>query len=245
MRLFLGLVLSLGIMAAEQSKFYPPGGLGHDDDWDHFRSDQLSGCLRSFKEASIWEASRKHVPGAVYRFMWLRSFHPAISVRLNITADGAGVLTTKVSNGCCDCAPPPAGTKQKPFRVQTTVREISAPELRRFLSCVEAVHFWTLHSRNDSLPGPDGADWVIEASNAGRYQLIDAWSPPTGDPANFLGRFMLFDLADLHLSDNEVYSRGWPPGCRRRHFPARRSITIRQQCRGGLPMAGLIERCPV
>jgi hypothetical protein len=58
------------------------------------------------------------------------------------------------------------------------------------------------------LPGSDGADWVIEASNDGRYQVIDAWSPPTGDPANILGRFMLFDLADLHLSDNEVYWRG-------------------------------------
>src|SRR5690349_10873834 len=49
MRLFLGLILSLGIVAAEQPKMFPPGSLGHDDDWDRFRSDQLSGCLRSFK----------------------------------------------------------------------------------------------------------------------------------------------------------------------------------------------------
>jgi hypothetical protein len=205
MRLILGLILSLGIVAAEQPKIFPPGSLGPDDDWDRFRSDQLSGCLRSFKEASIWQASRRHVPGAVYRFMWLRSFHPAISVRLDIAADGAGILTTKVSNGCCDCAPPPADTKQTPFRVKTTVRKISAPQLRRFLSCVDAVHFWALPSRKGFWPGPDGADWIIEASKDGRYQLIDAWSPPAGDPASTLGRFMLFDLADLHLSDNEVY----------------------------------------
>lgn len=92
-----------------------------------------------------------------------------------------------------------------PFRGRTTVRKLSTPDLQRFLSCVEAVHFWTLPSRRDALPGPDGADWVIEASDNGRYQLIDAWSPPTGDPVNILGRFMLFELADLHLSDNEVY----------------------------------------
>ncbi len=184
---------------------FPPGSLGHDADWHHFRSDQLSGCLRSFKEASIWQASRKHAPGAVYRFMWLRSFHSAISVRLDITADGAAFLTIKVSNGCCDCAPPPAGTKQKPFQVKTTEKGISAAQVRQFLSGVKAVHFWTLPSRKDSLPAPDGADWVIEASNDGRYQLIDAWSPPTGDPANVLGRLMLFDLAGLHLSNKEVY----------------------------------------
>jgi hypothetical protein len=205
MRLILGLILSLGIVVAEQPKMFPPGSLGRDADWDRFTSDQLSGRLRSFKEASIWQASRKHVPGAVYRFMWLRSFHPAISVRLNIAADGAGVLTTKVSNGCCDCPPPPADAKQKPFLVQTTARRISAPQLRRLLSCVGAVHFRTPPSRKDSVPGPDGAGWVIEALNDGRYQLIDAWSPPTGDPVNVLGKFMLFDLADLHLSDNEVY----------------------------------------
>jgi hypothetical protein len=154
MRLILGLILSLGIVAAEQPKIFPPGSLGRDDDWDRSRSDQLSGCLRSFKEASIWQASRKHVPGAVYRFMWLRSFHPAISVRLDIAADGAAILTTKISNGCCDCAPSPADTKQKPFRVKTTVRKISAPQLCRFLSRVEAVHFWTLLQQKGLLACP-------------------------------------------------------------------------------------------
>lgn len=205
MRRILGLILSLGMLAAEQPKMFPPGSLGRDDEWDRFRSDQFSRCLQSFKEASIWQPSRTHVPGSVYRFMWLRSFHSAISVRLNIATDGTGVLTTKVSNGCCDCAPPPAGTEQKPFLVRTAVRKIPAPQLRRFLSCVEAVHFWTLHSSKNVVRGADGADWVIEAFSDGRYQLIDAWSPPTGDPANILGTFMLFDLADLHLSNTEVY----------------------------------------
>ena len=157
MRQILGFILSLGIVSAEQPQMFPPGSLGPDADRHHFRSDQLSGCLRSFKEASIWQASRQHAPGAVYRFMWLRSFHPAISVRLNIMADGAAFLTTKVSNGCCDCPPPPAGTKQKSFRVQTTEKRISAAQVREFLSRVEAVHFWTLPSRKESLPAPDGA----------------------------------------------------------------------------------------
>lgn len=205
MRLILGLILSLSTVCAEQPEIFPPGSLGRDADWDGFRSGQLSGCLRSFGEASIWQVSQNHVPGAVYRFIWLRSFHPAISVRLNIAADGTGTLTTKVSNGCCDCAPLPADTKQRPFRIQTTVREISTPELSRFISFVGTLHFWTLPSRKESLAGPDGADWVIEASKDGHYQMIDAWSPPSGDPVQTLGRFMLFDLAHLHLSENDVY----------------------------------------
>ena len=204
MRQILGFILSFGMVTAEPPQMFPPGSLGHDADWHHFRSVQLSGCLRLFNEASIWQASRKHVPGAVYRFMWFRSFHPAISVRLDIAADGTAFLTTKVSNGCCDCAPP-ADTKQKPFRVKTTEKGISAAQVRHFLSRVEEVHFWTLPSRKDFLPGADGADWVLEASNDGRYQLIDAWSPPTGDSANVLGKLMLFGLADLKLSNKEVY----------------------------------------
>ncbi len=195
-------MLSLAMVSAGPPQMFPPGSLGNDAS---FRSVQLSGCLRLFSEASIWQASRKHAPGAVYRFIWLRSFHPAISVRLDIAQGGEALLTTKVSNGCCDCAPPPKDTKQKPFQVKTTERRVSAAQVRQFLSCVEKVHFWTLPSRKDSLPGPDGADWLLEASSDGRYQLIDAWSPPTGDPANVLGRLMLFNLADLKLSDKEVY----------------------------------------
>jgi len=205
MRSILGFILSLGMVTAESPQMFPPGSLGHDADWHNFRAVQLFGYLRLFNEASIWQASRKHAPGAVYRFMWLRSFHPAISVRLDIAADGAAFLTTKVSNGCCDCAPLPADTMQKPFRVKTTKKRISSAQVRQFLSRVEEVHFWTLPSRKDSLPAPDGADWVLEASNDGHYQLIDAWSPPTGDPANVLARLMLFDLAGLKLSAKEVY----------------------------------------
>jgi hypothetical protein len=58
MCLFLGLILSLGIVAAEQPDIFPPGSRGRD--WDRFRSDQFSSCLQSLKEASIWEASTKH-----------------------------------------------------------------------------------------------------------------------------------------------------------------------------------------
>ena len=89
--------------------------------------------------------------------------------------------------------------------MKSTKKGIPAAQVRQFLSRVEEAHFWTLPSRKDFLIGADGADWLLEASKDGRYQLIDAWSPPNGDPANVLGRLMLFDLANLKLSNQEVY----------------------------------------
>jgi hypothetical protein len=45
----------------------------------------------------------------------------------------------------------------------------------------------------------------MEAYDTRGYQLVNAWTPTTGDPVKALGLFMLTDLAGLHLTNAEVY----------------------------------------
>ncbi len=199
------LILAVVFTSAGEQQMFPPGSLGSDVEWDRFRADQLSVCLRSFAENSLWQISRQQPSSEVYRLLWLRSFNPAICVRLDIAHDGTGVLTTKVLNGCCDWPPPPKGQRRKALRIHTVTKTVSKQQISTFLAKVEAIRFWRLPSRKDSLQGPDGATWLVEGSTTGRYQIIDAWSPPATDPINVLSRNMLFDLAELKLSPGEVY----------------------------------------
>ena len=79
--------------------FFPAGSLGSTPRVDQFRASEYTQCLRNFREESLWQMSRQGGAQEVYRFLWLRSFHPSICVRLMIAANGTGVLKDK-TDGC-------------------------------------------------------------------------------------------------------------------------------------------------
>src|SRR6266700_2958470 len=54
--------------------------------------------LRSMREPSLSEAPIDHSLVA-YRFLWLRTFHSPIAIRLIIHLDGSGSLTAKMTDG--------------------------------------------------------------------------------------------------------------------------------------------------
>src|SRR5215469_6577927 len=54
--------------------------------------------LRSMSEPSLSEAS-KDATVIVYRFLWLRTFHHPIAVRLTIHPDGTGTLNANETDG--------------------------------------------------------------------------------------------------------------------------------------------------
>src|SRR5271169_4092349 len=55
-----------------------------------------STCLSLLSEPSLWAAS-KDSQRQTYRFLWLRSWDPPISVRVDRNGDGTGTLTLKVA----------------------------------------------------------------------------------------------------------------------------------------------------
>ncbi len=45
----------------------------------------------------------------------------------------------------------------------------------------------------------------MEAWKAGRYQIVDRWSPPTGDRLRALEMMLMIDLAHFALHHQDVY----------------------------------------
>jgi hypothetical protein len=77
-----------------------------------------------------------------------------------------------------------------------------------FRDRLDSVGFWKPPARQRVPAGTyhlDGAQWIVEASKDGRYQIVDRWSPPPDDPIHALGMMLTIDLAHFNLSRQDVY----------------------------------------
>ena len=187
--------------------YFPPGTLGETPQSSHFREQWYSDQLHALKEPSLWELSKTQST-ETYRFLWLRSFHQPISVRLDISHHGTGVLTTKAASG---------RGGYKPGNLTTNkTRALTKEQTIWFLDRIEEQGFWSLpaYAKPHKEVGPngestvevnlDGAQWILEGIKDGQYHVADRWSPGNG-PVRTLGIIMLIDLGKLKLLYEEVY----------------------------------------
>jgi hypothetical protein len=199
--------LLFGSPNGSQTAYFPPGTLDGTEQSSHFKEQWYSVQLRALKEPSLWELSKTQTT-QTYRFLWLRSFHHPISVRLDIRRDGTGLLTTKATSG--------QGGYKPGALVMNKTRALTKEQTSWALDRINEVGFWGLPTYEKPKEGVgangektlqidvDGAQWILEGVKDGKYQVADRWSPENG-PMHTLGIMMLIDLAQLKLLYQEVY----------------------------------------
>jgi len=135
---------------------------------DDFLRGWYSRYLRAMLEPSLSCGARPD--GFAYRFLWLRSFHHPIAMR--IEKSGSSVTLSAVElDGTGGNAP--GGI------VKSVQRELSSAEQDEFLAKLARVDFWRLR-KNEERFGLDGAQWVLEGAENGQYRVVERWSPPPG-----------------------------------------------------------------
>jgi hypothetical protein len=184
--------------------FFPPGTFEEaPGDDNEFVVSWYSKGLRALREPSLAARARNQRAHS-YRFLWLRSFDPPIAVRLDISPDGGGTLTVKATGG------------KGGFDIGTLVtnrrRVMSRAEVRRFLSALAPARFWQLpteepaiieHADGSITIHADGAQWILEGVKAGRYHVVDRWSPKHG--AFREAALWLLRRARLRIPPDRVY----------------------------------------
>jgi hypothetical protein len=135
-----------------------------------FRRKWYGKHLSAMGEPSLVElASRGEM---AVRFLWLRTFHQPIAVRVQRTAGAAQMVATRLSGlggyepGAVD------------FR---TKRELSVDEWHRVGQALHDAAFETMQGEVTSI-GADGAQWIIERAKDGEYRVVDRWSPDARGP---------------------------------------------------------------
>jgi len=175
------------------AQFFPKSSL----DWkgEDFKARWYSTQLRALGEPSL-SALATNRKSESYRFLWLRSFHHPVAVRVDLQADGTWILITKVASGAGGYSPGTLTTN--------TSRQLTAREIQTFRSEIENDGFWNAPNPVNDQKGTDGSQWIIEGVKAGRYHVVDRWMPKDG-PTRNLGRFLAFDLAQLSIPKDEIY----------------------------------------
>jgi hypothetical protein len=171
---------------------------------DSFFSEYVAHELQFLGETSLLPQARI-TSTETYRFVWLRSFDPPISVRLEVLSDESGILTEKIGSGEAGFVATQHGT------VQSSKLALTREQVEWFRAVVTKEHFWTTppYAFHDQ-QGTDGSSWIIEALVAGTYHIAQRWSPAdsTGsgkETVKQLGMAMAFDLARLPIPKDKIY----------------------------------------
>jgi hypothetical protein len=181
-----------------QSIYFPNRILNEDAQADKSQREWYSKFLTALHEPSFWQSSKTQKVQS-YRFLWLRSFHHPISVRLDAQPDGTALLTTKITSG--------QGGYEPGHIIEDRKQKLTKQQTDWFLDRIEELKFWTLPTsppKDPNVVTVDGAQWVLEGIKDGHYHVVDRWSPDKSE-VHTLGIIMLIDLAKLKLLYEEVY----------------------------------------
>jgi hypothetical protein len=144
-----------------QLSYFPPESFAADHDLGQFKAENYPKNLVGMNEPSLL-----HLPGCVneiYRFLWLRAFHPPVAVRV-WQAGGKWFLVAKQLD------------EQGKLTV-VKLRPLTENEWLAFKDLLNKASFWTLPTVGGTLNGNDGAQWLLEGAKDKQYHLVDRWVP--------------------------------------------------------------------
>lgn len=111
------------------------------------------------------------------RFLWLRSFHPAILFVVKCDSESTAIFTAS------------KWTREEEKWKWVVFSESAMPKERHIgalLNVVTKYDFFKIPT-TDGRQGLDGSTWIIEIKTANRHHWITRWSPTRDSPAWIIG----------------------------------------------------------
>ena len=181
--------------SAPSPEYFPPGTFSEGE------TEWYSGHLLALNQEPLWPlASDPEV--TVYRFTWLRTFHNPIVVRVKVSPNGSSDVYSVRADG--------AGGYEPGVIVERSRRHLSRSVTSALLSRINESGFWNLPAQKEAstvvvdgrvveqiVIGLDGAQWILEAVDDGKYHVFDDWSPEGGAYRSAMLHLLEFSRFDL------------------------------------------------
>ena len=154
---------SIPLLVTGKVTYFPPKAVSE------FPTEWYSKHLTAMEEGSMFAPDKHAVE--TYRFLWLRSFHHPVAVRVWRTEIDQ-FITVKEMSGA-------GGYEPGRFIVNQT-RKLAAGEWDTFIRRLDDSCYWNLPTDDPKERGFDGAQWILEGVKGGRYHIVDRWTPQSG-----------------------------------------------------------------
>jgi hypothetical protein len=184
----------------QSTSYFPVGTFQPDEVREKGLVNWYSRSLQEMAEPSFQTIVAANVES--YRFLWLRSFHPGIAVRI-----------WKCSRGFCltakqlDSVDKYVDGKFVPSARLSlnNSRSLSGDEWDRFLSLLDRAYFWTMPTVDGGPTANDGASWLLEGTRGSKYHVVDRQSPQTGDYRDACLYLLKLSELKVDASKGELY----------------------------------------
>jgi hypothetical protein len=183
---------SLETSPIDQESFFPPKILTQDQPGNTFRNNWYSKHLIAMNEESLYSPQSEWVEG--YRFLWLRTFHHPVAVRI-WKCGSVRFISVKELDGAGGYEPGKLKLDRK--------RELTPDEWSGFMRRLDESCYWQLPTQDDAGAGNDGAQWIFEGVKGGRYHVVDRWTPQSGSYRELC--LYALKLSGLKLDTSELY----------------------------------------
>jgi len=177
------------------SGYFPKGDFsGSWAGQENFVNDWYGKFLAAMYQDSLLDVRDINVE--TYRFLWLRTFHQPILVRVDRNRNEIALLVAELAGH---------GGYEPGGLVRNDVFEFSQKDWCEMMTLLKKADYWQQPTNIDHR-GYDGAEWVLEAVKENRYHIVDRWSPREGDDYREVGLFLLrHGYVDLNDIENEIY----------------------------------------
>lgn len=179
----LALVIPAWIACAADAVYFPSGA-------EHWYPKHL----KAMKEPSLYE-QRTNDTVEQYRFLWLRTFHKPIAVR--VRKDNVGITLRVVQlTGAGGYDP---GKIEHDESIALTPAQWD-----KLLKLLHKASFWDTPATENYPGGFDGSQWILEGQSAGKYHVVDRWTPSADANQRHLDNFVACCRYLLTLSKQKI-----------------------------------------
>ena len=169
-RQFPGRSVAIAKLSPGLSGYFPRGTYAYG--WkgrEAFMNEWYGKHLKAMGEPSLLKESRPDTD--VYRFLWLRTFHNPMAVRVERNGSTMKLFLKELSG---------SGGYEPGRLIESKMITLDQSEWCGFMSMLEQANYWNKPlERNDT--GVDGSRWILEGVSEGRYHAVDRFSPDDGD----------------------------------------------------------------
>ncbi len=157
--------------------------------------DPVTFTLNVMKEPPVGQLPRTE---QAFRWVWLRSFHPPVVVRVQKQGSQATIVVRMLDRAY---GLGPDGVRAAKLVVDRR-RGLTADEWDSLVE-LRRLGFWAQAATEPEVMGVDGADWIMDGNAWGERHAVTRWSPESG-PFRELCLAML-KLSGISVRAEDVY----------------------------------------